>query len=112
MQSGIITSTTDYWISKAPYEKSLLLAHNLGATGGASGSPIFNNSGEVVGVLSAGNIIGQIDFRTGKTTRAPSAVMINFAQRIDLLGDIFPERPDSTNRPPVNPGGDKENAGG
>ena len=99
MQSGIITSTTDYWLSKAPFAQTLLLSHNLAATGGASGSPIFNAAGEVVGVLSAGNVIGQIDFKSGKRTRSPSAAMINFAQRIDLLGDFFPERPASTNRP-------------
>ena len=99
MQSGILTSTSDYWLAKAPFAQALLLSHNLAATGGASGSPIFNTAGEVVGVLSAGNIIGQIDFRTGKLARAPSAVLINFAQRIDILGDIFPERPASATKP-------------
>jgi S1-C subfamily serine protease len=93
MQSGILTSVTDYWLAKAPFEKSLLLSHNLGAAGGSSGSPIFNAQGEVVGVLSAGNIIGQLDMATGKPARAPSAVMINYAQRIDILKDIYPPRP-------------------
>jgi hypothetical protein len=102
MQSGIITSTTDFWLSKAPFDQALLIAHNLAATGGSSGSPIFNSSGEVVGVLSAGNIIGQVDFKTGKTTRAPSAALINFAQRIDILADIFPERPAPANNTPAN----------
>jgi len=101
MQSGIITSATDYWLSKAPFESAFLLSHNLAATGGSSGSPIFNTSGEVVGVLSAGNIIGQVDFNTGEPTRAPSAAMINFAQRIDVLGDIYPEHSGSANQQPV-----------
>ena len=57
----------------------------------ASGSPIFNANGEVVGILSAGNIIGQINLETGKPARAPSAVLVNFAQRIDVLRDIYPE---------------------
>jgi pSer/pThr/pTyr-binding forkhead associated (FHA) protein len=94
MQSGIITSVTDYWLSKAPYDQRLLLQHNLGATGGASGSPIFNSAGHVVGVLSGINTIGQIvkTYSGGVgIARAPSAVMINFAQRIDLLRDIYPE---------------------
>ncbi|HOS76375.1 MAG TPA: serine protease, partial [Verrucomicrobiota bacterium] len=93
MQSGIITSTTDWWLAKAPFEKSLLLAHNLAATGGASGSPIFNADGEVVGVLSAGNMTLQLNVETGQLTRTPSAVLINYAQRIDLLRDIYPDYP-------------------
>ena len=93
MQSGIITSTTDYWLSKAPFEKSLLLSHNLAAAGGASGSPIFNAKGEVVGVLSAGNVAIQLDARTGKPARTPSAALINFAQRIDILRDFYPDYP-------------------
>lgn len=108
MQSGIITSTTDYWLAKAPFEKSLLLSHNLAAVGGASGSPIFNGAGEVVGILSAGNIIGQVDAQTGKVTRAPSAALINFAQRIDVLGDIYPKyssAADMRSASPVNAAG-------
>ena len=93
MQSGIITSTTDYWLSKATFEKTLLLSHNLAAAGGASGSPIFNAVGEVVGVLSAGNIVGQVNAHTGEVTRAPSAALINFAQRIDMLREIYPDYP-------------------
>ncbi len=91
MQSGIITSTTDYWLSKAPFEKALLLSHNLAAAGGASGSPIFNQAGQVVGVLSAGNIAIQLDAQSGQPARTPSAALINFAQRIDLLRDIYPD---------------------
>jgi hypothetical protein len=91
MQSGIITSTTDYWLGKASFEKSLLLAHNLAATGGSSGSPVFNAAGQVVGVLSAGNIVGRLDSRNGILERAPSAALINFAQRIDVLRDIYPD---------------------
>jgi hypothetical protein len=93
MQSGIITSVTDFWLAQAPFEKRLLVQHNLGAAGGASGSPIFNANGEVVAILNAGNIIGSVSFESGKVTRAPSAVMVNFAQRIDLFRDIWPDYP-------------------
>ena len=93
MQSGIITSVTDFWLSSAAFEKRLLVQHNLGAAGGASGSPIFNSRGEVVAILNAGNIIGSVSFETGKIARAPSAVMVNFSQRIDLVRDIWPEYP-------------------
>jgi len=33
-------------LESAPFEKALLLSHNLAAAGGASGSPIFNANGE------------------------------------------------------------------
>ncbi len=91
MQSGIITANTDYWLSKASFAERRLVAHNLGATGGSSGSPVFNARGEVVAILSAGNIIGQIKIVNGQIgmQRAPSGVMINYAQRVDLLRDIW-----------------------
>jgi V8-like Glu-specific endopeptidase len=56
MQSGIVTANTDFWLAKAPFESRTLVQHNLPATGGASGSPIFDADGEVVAILSAGNI--------------------------------------------------------
>ena len=93
MQSGIITSITDYWLAQANFEKRLLVQHNLGATGGASGSPIFNAKGEIVAILNAGNIIGSVSFESGTVVRAPSSVMVNFAQRVDLLRDIWPDYP-------------------
>ncbi|MCW5549300.1 MAG: FHA domain-containing protein [Opitutaceae bacterium] len=92
MQSGIVTATTDYWLAPAPFERRFSVQHNLGATGGASGSPMFNSRGEVVAILNAGNIIGTIS-RDGNVVRAPSAVMVNYAQRVDLLRDIWPDYP-------------------
>jgi len=88
MQSGIVTSVTDWWLGQASFDKALLVQHNLGATGGASGSPIFNTKGEVVAILSAGNIINQVQISadgSAEVTRAPSAAMVNFGQRADLL---------------------------
>jgi hypothetical protein len=89
MQSGIVTSTTDFWLGKAPFEQRLLIQHNLGATGGASGSPIFDSEGDVIGILSAGNNNGAISFDGKRVHRAPSAAMINFGQRIDLLEKLL-----------------------
>lgn len=92
MQSGIVTSATDFWLAKAEYPQRLLIQHNLGATGGASGSPIFNAAGEVVGILSAGNISGVLQ-NGNSIARVPSGVMVNFGQRIDMLRDIWSEYP-------------------
>jgi len=91
MQSGIITAVTDFWLSNVDFDHSFLIEHNLGLTGGASGSPLFNEHGEVVGIVSAMNTIGQVvPLANGQITvaRAPSGVMINFAQRVDLLNEL------------------------
>ena len=83
MQSGIVVAVSDFEMKDAGRDGNLLIRHNLPSTGGASGSPIFNRNGEVVALLYAGNIIGQV--RNGQVERAPSAAQINFAVRVDLL---------------------------
>ena len=83
MQSGIVVAVSDFELKDAGASGNYLIRHNLPATGGASGSPIFNRDGEVVALLFAGNIIGQVT--ESGVERAPSAVQINFAVRSDLL---------------------------
>jgi hypothetical protein len=92
MQSGIITANTDYWMARGEYAQRFSIQHNLGATGGASGSPMFNRHGAVVGLLNAGNIIGSIS-QDGNVIRAPSAALVNYGQRVDLLRDIWADYP-------------------
>ncbi len=92
MQSGILTAVSDYFQADGGFERNVLLRHNMGAAGGASGSPIFNVRGEVVGILNAGNMTFNLVLTaTGEPTveRAPSAAMVNFAQRVDLLNDLL-----------------------
>lgn len=92
MQSGIVTSNTDWWQGAGEFENRFLVQHNLGAVGGASGSPIFNPQGEVVALLNAGNIVVTLQYDdNGKpfVARTPSAALINFGQRVDLLSDIY-----------------------
>ena len=91
MQSGIISAVSDYWNGDSGFEKNLVVRHNLAATGGASGSPIFNSEGKVVGLLSAGNVEinaklnakGEVELRRG-----PSAALVNFGMRADLLNAL------------------------
>ena len=93
MQAGIVTSATDFWLAEADFSKRLLIQHNLGAAGGASGSPVFNEQGEVVAVLSAGNIAGLLESSDGSLARVPSGVLVNFAQRIDMVKTIWADYP-------------------
>ena len=87
MQSGIVVAVSDFEMKDAGKDANLLIRHNLPSTGGASGSPIFNRNGEVVALLYAGNMIGQVT-KNGKIDRAPSAAQINFAVRADLLKGV------------------------
>ena len=90
---GIISSVTDYWLAHENFPKRLLVPHNLGSAGGASGSPIFNPDTEVAALLNAGNIIGTVSFDSGKVVRAPSGVMDNIVQPVDVPCDVWPDYP-------------------
>lgn len=81
---GYASSVTDFFLFKPePPRPAHLLRHSIPATGGASGSPIFNEKGHVVAVLSGGTV-----FEAGGGRQA-SAVLENFGQRIDLLDARF-----------------------
>ena len=81
---GYVSSITDFFLFGAGPDHAFLIRHSIPATGGASGSPIFTPDGKIVAVLSGGTV-----FDSGGA-RQPSAVLENFAQRIDLL-DAFDE---------------------
>jgi len=61
-----------------------LLEHSLPGTGGASGSPIINSQGEVIGLFNAGNIVS-----SPLMGRMPSAAQVNFGQRVDVLRQLL-----------------------
>lgn len=83
MQSGIIVAVSDFDLKDAGPKENYLIRHNLAVTGGASGSPVFNRNGDVVALLLGGSIVGEI--QNGQIDRTPSAVMINYAVRSDLM---------------------------
>jgi hypothetical protein len=66
-----------------------LVQHAIPATGGASGSPIVDERGNVVAIHNAGNVIGSID-----GTRVESSAMIFFAQRADLVRELLTSQAD------------------
>lgn len=79
-----LTAITNYFgASRVDDSEKLLLQHAIPSTGGASGSPILNPDGQVVGVLNAGNLFFINDMRVG------SAVLVNFGQRSDLVAELL-----------------------
>jgi hypothetical protein len=82
---GNITTVTDYFNIHRKDGDNHLIQHDVGATGGASGSPMINEKGEVVAVLSAVNFI----FLSSGEARIPSGASINFGQRADLVQELL-----------------------
>ena len=80
-QVGIITSVRNFFLTEEG-GPAQLIEHSLPSAGGASGSPIFDQQGEVIALLSGGNNI------TSKDGHIPNAALVNFAQRVDLLRDL------------------------
>ncbi|MEQ9689184.1 MAG: trypsin-like peptidase domain-containing protein [Bauldia litoralis] len=80
---GYASSITDFFLFDTDPEQAYLIRHSIPATGGASGSPIFNVDGRVVAVLSGGTVFDN------DGSRQPSAVLENFGQRVDLLNARF-----------------------
>jgi hypothetical protein len=86
---GFISSLTDVFMCRTDPAHRLLIQHSVPVTGGASGSPLIDPSGKVIGLVNGGNttVMKSEDSATGKT-RTPSAALINFAQRVDLLREL------------------------
>jgi S1-C subfamily serine protease len=83
---GFISSLTDVFMCRTDPAHRLLIQHSVPVTGGASGSPLIDPSGKVIGLVNGGNttVMKSEDSAAGKA-RAPNAALINFAQRVDLL---------------------------
>ena len=103
---GNVSSLTDVFMCRADDAKDqLLIQHTVPVTGGMSGSPLVDGSGKVVGIVSGGNtdnFVTEVTIPKGgdqaantdglgknkleiDKMRIPSAAMVNFAQRVDLL---------------------------
>jgi hypothetical protein len=80
---GVVTAMTDMFHLPSALAVRQLIHHDLPATGGASGSPIVNAKGHVVGLLNAGNLF-MVNGR-----RVPNAVLVNFGQRADLVREML-----------------------
>jgi hypothetical protein len=82
---GNLTTVTDYFNIHRKDGLNHLVQHDMGATGGTSGSPLIDTDGQVVAVLSAVNFI----FLSSGEARIPSGAAINFAQRGDLVRELL-----------------------
>lgn len=85
LQIGRLTALTDFFLVKSDPADRHLLQHSLPVQGGASGAPVLDRRGQVVGVLSGGNLVEIDDLGT----RVPTGVGVNFAQRADLVRELL-----------------------
>lgn len=88
-KTGSISAVTDWWLGQCPPQQRMLIQHDLGVAGGASGSPLMDVDGCVIGLISAGSHAAIRDPQSGLSGRIPSGVLLNYAQRVDLLGDML-----------------------
>lgn len=91
--SGAITAMTSFFLSVGEAKDRQFIQHTASGAGGSSGSAMFNDKGEVVGLHNSGNYIfiqtgpGENDYE-----RVPSGGNINYAQRADLLAELIEGR--------------------
>lgn len=88
---GTISSLTNFFMlaSDTDIAHAQLIHNSIPITGGASGGPVVDRSGKVVAVVSSGSIIA--DANTGGVSKDhPSAALVNYAQRADLVRDMLP----------------------
>ena len=91
-QIGHVTAMTDYFgVGSGDVAQRLLIQHSIPSAGGASGSPILNADGKVVAINSGGNSITP----SNNSPRIPSGALINYAQRVDLLGELLSGQADA-----------------
>ena len=82
-QQDELVRVTDFFMVKQSSSPNRLIQHGLPITGGASGSPMFNSSGKVIGLICAGNVIMSFG------GRMMNSADINFSQSIDYLKDLL-----------------------
>lgn len=90
LRYGFISALTDVFMVRAEPEHRLLIQHSVPVTGGVSGSPLVAPNGKVIGIVNGGNtaVLKNKGEAMNAKTRIPSAALINFAQRADLLEQL------------------------
>lgn len=91
VRMGTVTAETDLFSLPAEPAQRRLIHHDMALTGGASGSPVIGASGKVVALINSMNVMAAVG-----GGRMPSAALINYAQRVDLLDDLISGKADKT----------------
>jgi len=90
---GSISNLTDFSYGAVTPADARLITFDAGVAGGASGSPLLDLQGNVVGVVSAGTMHsvggGHGAYPDERFERIASGSLVNFAQRIDLLEELL-----------------------
>lgn len=80
---GSLDKMTDAFLGRGDVEDSIMLSYQFEITGGASGSPVFDTRGRVIGLVAAGNVVGKTErgrVAVGGTTLGP---------RVDVLKELL-----------------------
>ncbi len=85
--AGQIVGLTDFWLKPVDPKQQFLIQHNLMVPTGASGSPLFDVKGRLLGLLTIP--LGSEEAAGGGF--APNSAV--FGQRIDLLKEVWSEYP-------------------
>lgn len=88
---GHVIATSDFFMGPAEIDHAQLVHTDLPVTGGASGSPVLDERGRVLGIINAGS------FTFGMEGRRIPIAGTTYAQRIDILqelvrDDLTPQR--------------------
>jgi hypothetical protein len=84
---GHVIAVTDFFMAPASRDHAQLVHTDLPVTGGASGSPVLDERGRVVGIINAGS------FTLGMEGRRIPIAGTTYAQRIDLLFELLHDDP-------------------
>lgn len=83
---GRIVSVTSPFFQHGSFENATLIHVDLRVAGGASGSPILNAQGKVVGLVHAASSVTVL---TAGAAFARISNGFNYAQRVDLLSELL-----------------------
>lgn len=82
---GYVTAKTDFFFTRRPWAESYLIHYSGPVVGGASGSPMLNARGEVIGIISAAEHLAIND------GSARASFGFGYGQRVDLAVELLDE---------------------